>query len=203
MNALEALARLRRLGVPVVRTSDAAAVLAQSSFAASQTLRRLAAAGLITSVRHGVWWLEREVDPLRLPEHLTHPMPSYLSLQTALHMHGAIEQIPVVLYVASLARSQRIVTSVATFSIHHLAPEVYGGFEETSAGVKLATLEKAFFDIAYLSGGRSRLFTSLPEVELPRRLRKAELDRWVARISSLRGRTLTQRRLDALVARAG
>ena len=40
---------------------------------------------------------------------------------------------------------------------------LYGGFEETAAGVKLASVEKALFDLAYLSGGRSRLFTSLPE----------------------------------------
>jgi predicted transcriptional regulator of viral defense system len=192
MNASVALARLRRLGVPALRTSDAAAALEQSTFAASQTLRRLASAALVSQVRHGLWWVEGDLDPYRLPEHLTAPMPSYVSLQSALHVHGAIEQIPTVVYVASLARSQRITTRVATFSIHHLAPEVFGGFEETASGVKLATLEKAFFDLAYLSG----------EVDLPRRIRKSELDRWLAKIPSARSRTLTQRRLEALLARA-
>ena len=203
MNATVALARLRALGVPVVRTSDAAAALRLSTFAASQTLTRLAAAQLVRSVRHGVWWLDGEIDPYHLPEQLTAPMPSYLSLQTALHIHGLIEQIPSVYYAASLARTQRIVTSVGTFSIHHVAPEVFGGFVETKEGVLLATPEKALFDVAYLSGGRSRLFTSLPELELPRRFRRAELRRWVERIPSMRGRTLTTRKLEQLLACAG
>jgi predicted transcriptional regulator of viral defense system len=202
VNATLALARLRALGVPVVRTSDAAAALGLSTFAASQTLTRLSAAKLVRSVRHGIWWVEGEIDPYRLPEYLTAPMPSYLSLQTALHIHGLIEQIPVVHYVASLARTQRIVTSAGTFSIHHLAPEVFGGFEETKAGALLATPEKALFDVAYLSGGRTRLFTSLPELELPPRFRRAELRRWVELIPSARGRTLTSRKLEELLASA-
>ena len=203
MNAALALARLRALGVPVVRTSDAAAALGLSTSAASQTLRRLSDAELVRPVRHGLWWVEGEIDPYRLPEHLTSPMPSYLSLQTALHVHGLIEQIPVVVYAASLARTQRIVTRAGTFSIHHLAPEVYGGFEETRSGVLLATAEKALFDVAYLSGGRTRSFTSLPELELPPRFRRAELKRWVERIPSVRGRTLTTRKLEELLGSAG
>src|SRR5690606_15021114 len=140
--------------------ADAAAALGLSTAAASQTLARLARAGLIRSVRHGTWWLDDAPDPLRLPEHLTAPPPAYVSLQTALHRHGLIEQIPEVVYAVSLARTQRVTTKVGTFSVHHVAPEVFGGFEETERGAKIATAEKALFDFAYLSGGRSRLFTS-------------------------------------------
>jgi len=201
MNASEAIATLRKLGVPVVSTADVAAALRQSAFAASKTLARLASAGLVTSIRHGQWWLEGAIDPFRLPEHLTAPFPSYVSLQTALYLRGAIEQLPVVIYAASLARTQRIVSSAGTFSIHHVAPELYGGFEETAAGVKLASVEKALFDLAYLSGGRSRLFTSLPELELPRAFRKAELRRWLARIPSMHKRTATTRRLASFLER--
>jgi predicted transcriptional regulator of viral defense system len=200
MNAAEAYSRLRRLRVPVLETADAAALLEQSTFAASQTLSRLARAGLVTAVRHGTWWIDGEVDPHRLPEYLTAPQPSYLSLQTALHLRGVIEQIPDVLYVVSLARTQRTIAMKRTFSIHHVTPEVFGGFDELPSGVKLATVEKALFDFAYLSGGRSRLFTSLPEVELPRGLRHKELMRWVEKIPSARSRTLTLRRLEAIVA---
>jgi predicted transcriptional regulator of viral defense system len=196
MNARDALARLQRLGVPVIETADAAAALGQSTAAASMTLSRLVASGLVTAVRHGTWWIVGAVDPYRLPDYLTAPLPSYVSLQTALHVHGLIEQIPEVIYVVSLARSQRVPTQVAAFSIHHVAPEVFGGFEENAAGVKLATAEKALFDVAYLSAGRSRLFTSLPELELPRGFRRAELRRWLARIPSERSRTITARKLD-------
>jgi hypothetical protein len=53
--------------------------------------------------------------------------------------------------------------------------------------------------LAYLSGGRSRLFTGLPEMEIPRRFRRGELERWIARIPSARARTLTTRKLRELL----
>src|SRR5208282_4738261 len=102
MNGIEALARLRNLGVPVVTTADAAAVLRLSTAAASHTLRRLARAGLAVPVRRGLWVLDRDMDPLLLPEHLTAPYPSYVSLQTALFRHGLISQIPSMTYAITL-----------------------------------------------------------------------------------------------------
>jgi predicted transcriptional regulator of viral defense system len=202
MNPTDALAILRKLGVPALDTADAAAALGLTTAAASQTLTRLASAGLVRSVRHGTWWLDDTLDPLRLPEYLTAPLPAYVSLQTALHRHGLIQQIPEVVYAVSLARTQRLTTKVGTFSIHRLAPEVFGGFEETGRGAKIAKVEKALFDYAYLSSGRSRLFASLPELELPRGFRREELSRWLAKIPSERSRTLTSRKLDELLTKA-
>ena len=201
MNALEALARVRALGVPVIGTADAATALKLSTSAASKTLARLAEAGLITSVRQGTWWVAGAVDPYRLPEYLTAPLDSYLSVQTALHLHGLIEQVPSVYYAVSLARTQHVETSAGTFSIHHLAPEVFGGDDQTEYGAKLATAEKALFDFAYLSAGRSRIFTSLPELELPRGFRRNECARWLDRITSERSRTITRNKLEQLLSR--
>ncbi len=200
MNSRQAYATLRGLGVPVIRTADAATALHQSTAAATKMLSRLAAAGLMASVRPGMWWLDGTIDPYRLPQHLTAPLDSYISLQSALHLRGLIEQIPEVIYAVSLARTQRISTRVGAFSIHHLAPEVFGGYEETATSMKLATAEKALFDFAYLSAGRTRLFTALPELELPAKFRLRELSRWLAKIPSERSRTITQRKLDELLA---
>lgn len=202
MNPTDALAILKRLGVPALDTADAAAALGLTTAAASQTLTRLAKAGLVRGVRHGTWWLDDVLDPLRLPEYLTAPLPAYVSLQTALHRHGLIEQVPEVLYAVSLARTQRVKTRVGMVSLHHMAPEVFGGFTETPRGAKVATAEKALFDFAYLSSGRSRLFTSLPELVLPRGWKPKELERWLAKIPSARSRTLTSQKLDELVAKA-
>ena len=196
MNASQAYAEIRKLGQAVIDTADAAAAWSLSPSAATKTLSRLARAGLVTSLRHGTWWVDGTVDPYRLPEFLTAPLESYLSLHTALHLRGLIEQLPTVYYAASLARTQRISTRAGTFSIHHLAPEVFGGWEENTQRVKLATAEKALFDFAYLSAGKSRLFTALPELELPPRFRKRELERWLAKIPSERSRTITRRKLD-------
>jgi predicted transcriptional regulator of viral defense system len=202
MNSRQAYATLRALGVPVIRTSDAATALELATPAATQTLVALARAKLITPIRHGAFWIDGDVDPDRLPEYLTAPLPSYLSLQTALHRHGLIEQIPAVIYAATLARTQRIETRVGSFSFHHFASEVFGGYDVLARGVKLATPEKALFDIAYLSAGKSRLFAALPELELPRRFRRAELARWVSKIPSDRSRTITRRKLDEFLAPA-
>jgi len=35
-----------------------------------------------------------------------------------------IMQIPVVIYVVSLARSSRVKTAAATYSVHHIAPRI-------------------------------------------------------------------------------
>lgn len=202
MNARDAYARLRRLGVPVIRTADAATALRLSTTAASMALSRLVAAGLVSSVRHGTWWIDGVIDPYRLPGYLTAPLDSYLSLHTALHLRGLVEQIPEVFYAVTLGRTQRVTTRAGTFSFHHVAPEVFGGFEETERGIKLATAEKALFDFAYLSAGRSRLFATLPELELPRGFRRSELRRWLERVPSARSRTLTESRLAAFLGHA-
>lgn len=196
MNATEAFVRLSRLGVPALRTSDAAAALGLSLSAASVTLSRLSRAGLIRRIRSGTWWVGEGLDPLRLPELLTAPLPSYVSLLSALSIHGMIEQLPALTYAVSLARSQRITTSVGVISVHHLDPALFGGFVTLPSGVKLATPEKALFDVAYLSGGRSRRFASLPELELPPGFRRKELGRWLGNIDSARARTMTAQRLE-------
>jgi predicted transcriptional regulator of viral defense system len=199
MNAVEALAKLRGLKVPVVETADAAAALRQSVHAASKTLARLAKAQLVISVRHGVWWIDGDPDAYRLSEYLSAPFPSYLSLQTALHVHGMIEQIPRVHYAVTLARTQTIRTHVGTYSFHHIDPTLFGGFIRSASGAPIATPEKALFDLAYLSAGRSRLFADLPEIELPRRFGRAELKRWISRIASPKRRTFVHSRLARFV----
>ena len=90
MNASDALAALRKLGVQVVDTADAAAALRQTPSATTKTLSRLARAGLLTQARHGTWWIDGVVDPYALPQHLTAPLESYVSLHTALHLHGMV-----------------------------------------------------------------------------------------------------------------
>jgi predicted transcriptional regulator of viral defense system len=196
VNASEAYAALRKLGVTVVRTADAAALWRQSTTAAAKTLARLAHAGLVQPVRHGLFWIDGPIDPYRLPPYLTAPLESYVSLQSALHLRGLIEQIPQVIYLVSLARTQRVATRAGTFSIHHIEPVLFGGYEEREPGVKLATAEKALFDLAYLSTARSRLFTALPELDHPGDLRGAELERWLRKVSSQRHRTITRRKLE-------
>ena len=202
MNASEALGRLKRLRVPAATTADAAAVLGVSGEAASHMLRRLARSGLVTPLRKGVWALADRPDPLALAEYVTTPYPSYLSLQTALYQHGMIEQIPSMIFLVSLARSGRVETGLGTYSVHHVQPTFFDGFEALpDSGIKLAAPEKALVDFLYLSPTRTRLFAALPEVELPRGFRRSVAREWVGRIPSQRLRTIVARTLDDVLAR--
>ncbi len=192
---VEAFGRLVRMGKTVVTTGDAALYLRITRSAASRALGRLAAAGLVLPVRHGLWSLDPGIDPLLLPEHLTAPYPSYISLLSALSLHGMISQVPRVVYVASLAPTRRLETSVGVFSVHRLGPKLFGGFDTTARGVRLASAEKALVDTLYLAPARSRLFAALPEVELPRGFSAREARRWVARIPAGPRRVAVERRL--------
>lgn len=200
MTAADAFGRLHDLRAPVVTTADAAALLGLSTGAANKTLNRLVRAGLVRRIRHGLWGVGENIDPLLLPDQLTLPHPSYVSLQSALYLHEMISQIPQITYVVSLDRTRRIRTSIGTFSIHHVAPELFGGFEVLESGVKLATPEKALIDTFYLSGTRMRLFSRLPELEIPRAFRVTEAQAWVKRIRSRRLRTIAGKRLEACLA---
>lgn len=196
----EAYARLLALGVATVETADVAAALQLSTTAATKLLARLGKAKLITRLRSGLWLLAKNApNPYGLAEALTAPLPSYVSLQTALYLHGMIDQVPGVFYLVSLARTQRIRTSVGVYSVHHIAPDLFDGFETRADGTKLATPEKALFDVAYLSGGRSRLFVHLPELELPPRFRTTKLRRWIVRILAPRKRSMVESRIDAML----
>jgi len=198
VNSREAYARLSRVGSPVIETAEAAALFGQSKFAASKTLARLAASGLVKRIRSGTYWVGESPSAERAAPYLAAPYPSYLSLHTALRVHGMIEQVPVVVYVVTLGRTQRLRTTAGTFSMHHIAPALFGGFE-LSKGVSVATPEKALFDLAYLSGGRSRLGSGVPELELPKRFRRSELEQWLSRISSPRGRERVAFRLERIL----
>lgn len=202
MNAREAIARLQGLKVPAVATSDAAAVLETSITAASQLLRRLAGAGLVTAVRKGLWALEPDPDPVALAGYITAPYPAYVSLQTALYRRGMIQQIPEDIFVVSLGRAGQVRTRIGNYHVHHIQPALFGGFETPPGSpTGLATPEKALVDFLYLSPTRTRLFTALPEMELPRGFRRAVAREWARQIPTPRLRTLVQSKLDAVFAK--
>ena len=201
MKAIEVYADLRRFGKPVFSTEDVAQRLRAKTPAVSRMLHRLVQAGLLTAIRRGLFCIDQTIDPLALPEALTAPFPAYVSLQSALHLHGMIEQIPRVIYVVSLARTQRIRTTIGTYSIHHVSPEFFGGYNTVKEGIRLATPEKALVDVLYLSPARSRLFAALPELELPPTFRRKDAEGWTVKLPAAR-RTMVERKLDKILASA-
>lgn len=204
MTLLDVLAAIASMNVPCFTTRDVAARLGLTNGHASVSLARLAAAGQVMRLRRGVWALPARIDPLALPEHLTFPFPAYVSLQSALYLHGMISQVPAITYAVSLARTRRFVTPVGTVSLHHVQPSFFFGFEEEGrAGGRLATPEKALVDYLYLTPARSGLFRSLPELEWPRRFRANVARAMVNRIEPPSRRTLVARKLEELLAARG
>jgi predicted transcriptional regulator of viral defense system len=192
---LEAYAELGALGSPVIETRDAATQLRMAPQNATRLLRDAERAGLVIRLRHGLWLLDLSLDTQAIAPYLTAPYPAYISLWSALYAHHMIEQIPRRTYVASLARTRLIPTSRGEFQIHHLMPDVFGGFTEQSHGRYLAKPEKALFDSAYVRAVRRASF-STPELTLSPEFDFPSLDEWVARVDSLRVRTLTRSLLD-------
>lgn len=200
MRLIDALTTLTAMRAPVFDTGDAAAALGVDAAHASTVLARLAAARHLVRLRRGLWAFRDRVDPLALPEYLTSPFPSYVSLQSALYLHGMVEQVPAVTYAVSLARTRRFATPLSTVSIHHVAPGFFFGFEDVgSSGGRLATPEKALVDFLYLGPARSKLFRALPELELPRRFSPRRARAIVARIGSERRRAMVSRALERFV----
>ncbi len=204
MNQSEALGRLRELGTPFFTTGDIGAVLKLSTAATNMVATRLAKNGLLFHLARGRWALGERVNPMALPQHLAAPYPAYISLQTALFHHGMISQIPQVIYAVTAAKTRRWSTPVGVVSLHQVAPDFFFGYESTgSDGVQIATPEKALVDFFYLSPGRSRLFSRLPELELPRSFSKKKLRAMIAKVADPRRRGLVQNAWDNLRAAIG
>lgn len=198
MSTATAYATLERIA-PVLTTQEAAAALRAPNTSASRALAELERKGLVRKIRHGLWSIgSRPFDPRTLVEELTRPYPAYVSFQSALAAHGAIDQIPREIAVASLEKAQRIETPFATFAIHRIPPRLFGGFEITD-GIPLANAEKALFDYIYVACASGEPSRRIPELDLPARFSRKELAHWTERIASARLRSLVSVALaDAL-----
>jgi predicted transcriptional regulator of viral defense system len=199
MNQLEALQRLRTLATPVVETRDVAVLLQASISSATTILRRLAQKKMVTHLSRGRWLVHDKIDRLALPELISAPYPAYVSLQSALFHHGLIEQVPSVIYAVTPARPRRLRTPMGTISFHRMPPELFKGFELLPrSDAKVATPEKALFDLFYLAPGRSRLFSQQPELTIPRRFQWERLKEYTKLVKSSGRRTYIAERIRSL-----
>jgi predicted transcriptional regulator of viral defense system len=202
MRTGEAISDLRGMGGLVVTTREAAMRWRVDQQVAGKRLSRAERDGQVLKLRRGLWSLDPNVKPEVLPPFLTAPYPAYVSFWSALYSHGMIEQIPRMIFVASLDRAQRIETTRGTFQIHHLAPEVFGGFTGGEEAGYLARPEKAIFDAVYVrAAAHGRAYFT--ELELPPDLDANLLYGWTDRIKGKRLQTLVKKHLDQVLAQAG
>lgn len=202
MNLLAALKTLQNVGVPVMELKDIAYTLGITNAHASQVMRRLALEKHVISLARGLWVIDLQVNPLRLPEFLVAPFPCYISLQTALYHHDMIDQISRVITVVSLTRSRVIKTPLATISVHHIAPEFFFDYElDVKTQVKMATREKALLDVLYLKPAKSLWFQTLPEVEIDPSFNVQAAFDMIKKIPSKARRTIVEEGLRSILSR--
>jgi predicted transcriptional regulator of viral defense system len=200
MNQSEALKSIQHLGVPAFETRDISALLRVTPANASVLLARLAGRGFVRRLTRGRWAIGAPSSKEQLAEQVAAPSPAYVSLQSALFRHGLVDQVPEVLYAVTLGRGRRVSTPSGTVSLHRMPPALFGGFQTTDEGLKIATAEKALFDLLYLSPTRSRLFASLPEVEFSKTFSWREVARWTKKIAGNSRRAFVERKIEALKA---
>lgn len=199
MRPTDAYGDLLRMDRPIVTTGEAATRWRTPQGTAGRRLRALAEAGIVRRIRRGLWALDPDIEPFVVAPFLTAPYPAYISLWSALSRHGVIEQIPRQISVVSLDRARQIATSTGSFTIHHVAPELFGGYIGSEKSGYVATAEKALFDLVYVrAAAGSKAF--FPELTLPPDFEDAQVKDWSGRIPSSRLRTLVSRRLRETLA---
>lgn len=151
-----------------------------------RALSNLASRGLLTRVMRGMWADTRHPDfsPYAVVPHLLQGEEGYVSLLSALNLHGMIEQIPRAIHIVVGTQRRKIATSVGRYEFHKLSRELMGGYEPYGRlGLfELATPAKALFDSLYYSARKGRRFLRLPELELPPGFRRREVVLWIKRI---------------------
>ncbi len=205
MNEGDAIDMLRKSDSLVFSTRELSMLADISVTFASQMLRRLAAKGRLTRLYQGLWAdAERpEFNQYLVVPFLTRPHPGAVSMLSALHLHGMIEQIPQVVDVVSTAPTKKIKTPVADYFIHQIKPELFTGYEYYRGEGKflIATPEKALVDSAYFASRKGMRFSALPELHLPKGFSRRKVIQLASQIPSQRIRVSVRGRLDDWLAR--
>lgn len=183
MNSLTAYSKIKKLNWPYFSTDDIAGYLGVSKVYAYKILKQLEFHELLVHLKRNVWYLLDDMNVLLLPELISSPSPAYVSLQTALHLHGIIEQIPSVIYAIVLSRAYTYHSPLGEISFHKIQPDLFTGYERKS-DVNIAIPEKALFDFFYLKCTKSKLFYSLPEIQLPDEFDITKLYNWAELIKN-------------------
>lgn len=173
---------------PVFTTAEVARAAGTRLSNASRDLSGLAEAGMVRRIRRGLWAIPNHPDfsPYAVIPHLFAPGDEgYVSLLSALNLHGMIEQIPRVVHVVAARQRRSLVTSVARYEFHQVQPDLFDGFGpyRHTGHFDIATPAKALFDTLYLSVRKGQRFAHLPELELTNAFSSDEMDEWIGRIA--------------------
>jgi hypothetical protein len=88
---------------------------------------------------------------------------------------------------------------MGTISFHRMPPALFRGFDlSPHSDAKIAIPEKALFDLLYLAPGRSRVFSKLPELTIPKRFQWQRLKEYTDLVKSSGRRAFIAERIKAI-----
>jgi predicted transcriptional regulator of viral defense system len=161
---------VRSIGSAVFTTRQISALRGSSLSAASQGLSRMEERGLVKKVTRGIWCIPEDTrfTPYALVPYLAGGHRAYVSLISALNLHGLIEQIPEIIYAVTTGHTRVRKTTVGTYSYHRVRPRFFTGFDwyGNRQDFLIATPEKALVDSLYLSSRKGKRFAFFPEIDL-------------------------------------
>lgn len=204
MSSLELLTLLKQQNLSHFRIQDVAQLAGVSVNTISSQLKRLEKSGHIVRLKRGLIALPDKIQRFALPAILTAPIPSYVSLYSALFFHGLIEQIPEIIYAITAGRTTQVTNSLATVSFHHVDLTFVAGYMvDPKTEIAMATAEKALVDTLYLQSSRSSLFHKLPELEIPPEFSERCAKEFIGLIPHEAKRKSTRIRLEKILSSGG
>lgn len=156
----------------IFTTRDFARLAGVSLAAASKRLKRLSAGSAsLAQLTRGVWANRAHpyFNVLACVPVLLGNEQGYVSFLSALHLHGAIAQIPASVQVATTGHARSLRTPVGTFEFFQLKPEMLLDgivWSDSPKPYRIATVEKALLDTFYIATRKKRRFAKLPELIL-------------------------------------
>lgn len=190
---------VQRLNRTIFRTDEIVSVSGKSSSTVTQALNTLQKQGLVFKLYRGIWAEAgaKDISPYNVMPFLLLRQQAYISFISALHLYGIIEQIPQVITVASTAHTRTISTEVGLFSIHHIIPEFFDGFQwyKGTGSFLIAEPEKALVDSLYLSVCKKKQFGHFPELYFPKTFSFKKAKNWAGKIPNVRIAASVQEKL--------
>jgi predicted transcriptional regulator of viral defense system len=191
------------MGNPVFTTRQIAAIRGGSLSATSQALARMDKQGLVKKATRGVWCIP---DDLRFTLFALVPMlagthRAYVSMISALHLHGLIEQIPQIVFAATTGHTRVRQTTLGSYSYHRIHPDFFAGFDwyGRRQDFLVASPEKALVDTLYLSSRKGKRFRFFPEINRGANIDFERAGEWAERIAhDAWTRQFVLQKLDAL-----
>jgi hypothetical protein len=193
---------------PVFSTAEVAQRVGIALSNASRDLAELAKDGMVTRIRRGLWAVHNHPDfsPYAVVPHLfAERAGGYVSLLSALNLHGMIDQIPRLVHVVTTTQRPVVHAPMAAYQFHTIRADLFAGFKpyRRTGSFDIATPEKALFDALYFSARKGRRFAVLPEVELPVDFSAADVERWIGLITHRPLRIGVMERWEGLARRVG